>query len=163
MIYDLTNPLHRKQFARRANKLLLDRCRFAVLSDESRRTPNQNRYLHVLCRIMALETGVSETYAKEVYFKQFANTGLFVIESDDPVTGMKVQSMRSSADLTKEEMKRAITNFRHWAADNGYYLPEATTEDDGTLTFASTKDEEIYKLADLETRRAADMINASDN
>ena len=41
------------------------------------KTLEQNGYLHVLCRIMAMETHVSERYAKYVYFKQLANPEIF--------------------------------------------------------------------------------------
>lgn len=155
MIYDLTNPLHRKQFARRANLMLKRHCTNAVLIDESKRTYNQNAYLHVLIRLMALNTGVKESYAKAVYFKQLANPDLFLVENNDPVTGNKVISFRSTSELSIEEMSRAINNFRHWAEDNGYYLPEATLDDTEKLVFKSEEDEKAFKQAEMETARAS--------
>lgn len=155
MIYDLTNPLHRKQFARRANLMLKRHCTNAVLVDESKRTYNQNAYLHVLIRLMALNTGVKESYAKMVYFKQLANPDLFLVENNDPVTGNKVISFRSTSELSIEEMSRAINNFRHWAEDNGYYLPEATLDDTEKLVFKSEEDEKAFKQAEMETARAS--------
>lgn len=155
MIYDLTNPLHRKQFARRANLMLKRHCTNAVLIDESKRTYNQNAYLHVLIRLMALNTGVKESYAKAVYFKQLANPDLFLVENNDPVTGNKVISFRSTSELSIEEMSRAINNFRHWAEDNGYYLPEATLDDTEKLVFKSEDDEKAFKQAEMETARAS--------
>ena len=154
MIYDLTNPLHRKQFVARANKMLQRHCTNAVLTDESKRTPNQNSYLHVLIRMLALETGVTEKYAKDVYFKSYANPGIFIQEIPDPITGEITQTLRSSSSLSVEEMWRAISSFRHWAADNGYYLPEATLDDSEKLVFKSQKDEQAFKKAELETERA---------
>lgn len=159
MIYDLTNPLHRKQFVKRANKMLEKHCTNAVLIDESKRTVNQNSYLHVLIRLMALNTGVKESYAKSVYFKQLSNPDLFIVESDDPVTGNKVTSLRSSADLTVEEMCLAINNFRHWAEDNGYYLPEANLDDSDRLVFKTKEDEKAFKQAELETTRASQYLD----
>ena len=155
MIYDLTNPLHRKQFARRANLMLKRHCTNAVLIDESKRTYNQNAYLHVLIRLMALNTGVKESYAKTVYFKQLANPDLFLVENNNPVTGNKVISFRSTSELSIEEMSRAINNFRHWAEDNGYYLPEATLDDTEKLVFKSEEDEKAFKQAEMETARAS--------
>lgn len=154
MIYDLTNPLHRKQFVKRANKMLERRCTNAVLIDESKRTYNQNSYVHVLIRLMALNTGVKESYAKNVYFKQLSNPDLFVVEIEDPITGSKVHSLRSSSELTIEEMSRAINNFRHWAEDNGYYLPEATFDEEERAIFKTPQDEQAFKQAELETTRA---------
>ena len=159
MIYDLTNPLHRKQFVKRANKMLERHCTNAVLCDESKRTYNQNAYLHVLIRLMALNTGVKESYAKNVYFKQLSNPDMFIEENEDPITGNKIMSLRSSAELTIEEMSLAINNFRHWAEDNGYYLPEASVGEDEKMAFATPEDEQAFKQAELETTRASVFID----
>ena len=158
MTYDLSNPLHRKQFVKRANKMLERHCTNAILVDESRRTYNQNSYLHVLIRTMALLTGVKESYAKNVYFKQLANPDLFVYENDDPIAG-KLVSLRSSSELTVEEMSRAISNFRHWAEDNGYYLPDATVDDNDKIVFKTDADEKAFKQAQIETDRASMFID----
>ena len=159
MIYDLTNPLHRKQFAARANKMLERHCTNAVLADESKRTPNQYSYLHILIRLMALTTGVKESYAKSVYFKQLANPDLFIEEIEDPVTGNKIQSLRSSSELTVEEMCVAINNFRHWAEDNGYYLPDASFDEEERAIFKTPQDEQAFKQAEIETSRASMYID----
>lgn len=158
MTYDLSNPLHRKQFVKRANKMLERHCTNAILVDESRRTYNQNSYLHVLIRTMALLTGVKESYAKNVYFKQLANPDLFVYENDDPIAG-KLVSLHSSSELTVEEMSRAISNFRHWAEDNGYYLPDATVDENDKIVFKTDADEKAFKQAQIETDRASMFID----
>lgn len=158
MTYDLSNPLHRKQFVKRANKMLERHCTNAILVDESRRTYNQNSYLHVLIRTMALLTGVKESYAKNVYFKQLANPDLFVYENDDPIAG-KLVSLRSSSELTVEEMSRAISNFRHWAEDNGYYLPDATVDENDKIVFKTDADEKAFKQTQIETDRASMFID----
>ena len=41
----------------------------------------------------------------------------------DPWLG-PVETLRSSADLTKEEMSLSIDRFKRWASENGIYLPE---------------------------------------
>ncbi|MBR1434212.1 MAG: recombination protein NinB [Bacteroidales bacterium] len=145
MTYDLSNPLHRKQFVKRCNNCLKNKSGLVTLIDKSKRTPSQNKYLHVIIRILAMETGVRESYAKDVYFKQLANPSLFITETEDAMTGMKVQRLRSSSELTKDEMQQAINNFRHWSEDNGYYLPNA--------------DEEAFKQAELETDRMSQYID----
>ena len=60
-----------------------------------------------------------------------------------------VKVIRSSADLNIQEMARAITNFRNWAAEQGYYLPEATLNDDGTMTFDSEEAKQAFHQAEL--------------
>jgi len=108
---------------------------------------------------MAFETGVKESYAKEVYFKTYANHDLFIQEVTDPITGTVVNCYRSTADLTIDEMTRAINNFRHWAEENGYYLPEATLDDDEKLIFKSPKDEQAFNQAAIETARASQFLD----
>lgn len=153
MIYDLTNALHRKQFVARANKLLKNHCKVVELTDSSPRSLKQNSYLHVLVRILAMETGVEEWYAKNVYFKSFANPQLFERKVTDPITKKPSVSLRSTKDLSVDEMALAINRFRKWSEEQGYYLPEAHQNDDGTLTFASDEDREAYEKAMAETSR----------
>ena len=139
--------------------MLERRCTNAVLVDESKRTVNQNSYLHVLIRIMALSTGVKESYAKDVYFKQLANPDLFVKTITDPVTGAESNYLESSASLTMEEMSKAINNFRHWAEDNGYYLPDATMDESERMIFKTPQDEQAFHQAEVETERAGLFID----
>ena len=153
MNYDLTNPLHRKQFVKRANKLLNDKCPNVSLVNESKRSLKQNSYIHVLCRIMAIETGVSEKYSKNVYFKIMSNPDIFIKDDVDKLTGMRVQYIRSTADLTADEMSRAINSFRRWAEEQGYYLPEANVDNEGNMVFASKGDEEAFRQGEIESSR----------
>lgn len=67
--------------------------------------------------------------------------------------------LRSSSDLKVGEMSNAINNFRHWAEDNGYYLPEASENEDGTMQFNSEKDRQAFEKAEIETERASQFIN----
>jgi len=151
MNYDLTNKEQRKKFVKYANSLLKHQRTLVSLEDKSNRTLSQNCYLHVLCRILARETGVTEYYAKQVYFKELANQNLFVHVTKDSLTNKVVRTIRSSADLTIQEMARAITNFRNWAAEQGYYLPEANLNDDGTVEFASDEDKIAFHQAEIMT------------
>ena len=153
MNYDLTNKEQRKKFVKYANSLLKNKRTLVVLEDKSNRTLSQNCYIHVLCRILAQETGVTEYYAKQVYFKELANPDIFVHPTKDQLTGKMIRTVRSSADLSIQEMARAITKFRDWAAEQGYYLPEATLNDDGTMTFASEQDKDAFHQAELMTSK----------
>ena len=153
MNYDLTNKDDRKSFIRRANQLLkLQRNNVAII-DESNRTLNQNSYIHVLCSILASDIGVTEHYAKQVYFKEMANPDIFITTSKDTITGKMVKFVRSTCDLSLAEMRRAIENFRTWASENGYYLPEATIADDGTMSFATADDKKAFHQATIMTSR----------
>lgn len=141
----------RLRFIRRANILLKKSRPIVELSDESDRTLNQNSYLHVLCRIMAQETGQTEAYAKQVYLKQLACPDVFETVTKDSLSGTMIKTTRSVADLTVPEMRKAISEFRTWAAENGYYLPDASVEDDGSLTFPTEHDKTAFHQALIRT------------
>ena len=108
MNYDLTNKENRKRFITRCNSLLKNQRNNVCLVDESGRTLSQNKYIHVLCRVLAQDVGVSEEYAKQVYFKELANRDIFVTFTKDPIANKMVEVHRSTYDLTIEEMRRAI-------------------------------------------------------
>ena len=153
MNYDLTSKEDRKRFVQRANKLLESQRKNVSLVDESNRTLNQNSYIHILCRIMAAGTGVTEAYAKQVYFKELANPEIFVTMTKDPITGKMIKFTRSTCDLSIPEMRKAIQNFRDWAADNGYNLPDAQIADDGSMSFSTPADKSAFHQATIETSK----------
>lgn len=153
MNYDLTNKENRKRFIARCNSLLKNQRNNVVLIDESNRTLSQNRYIHVLCRILAQDVGVTEEYAKQVYFKELANPGIFITCTKDPLTNQLVKTTRSTCDLTIDEMRKAITGFIMWASENGYTLPEATLNDDGTMSFDDDENNASFHQAEIETSK----------
>lgn len=153
MNYNLTNKEDRKRFIRYANSLLKNKKTLVSLDDKSNRTLSQNCYIHVLCRVMAQETGTTEYYAKQVYFKELANPDLFIRVTKDPLTGQMVKTIRSSTELTIQEMSKAIDNFIAWAAEQGYTMPEATSNTDGTMSFKSITDEKAFNQAEIETSK----------
>jgi hypothetical protein len=95
----------------------------------AKRTNPQNNYLHLILGWYAAQTGNTKKYVKEKYYKQLVNPELFIIEKDDKFLG-KTQELRSSAELTTEEMNLSIERFRNWSAQegDGIYLP-APNED----------------------------------
>lgn len=149
MNYDLRNKEDRKRFLRYANALMKNQRGNVKLVDESNRTLNQNSYIHVLCRILAVEIGVTEHYAKQVYFKELANPDIFITVTKDSITEKPVRVVRSTCDLTIPEMRKAIIGFRKWAGENGYYLPEANIADDGTVSFASEQDAAAFHQGEI--------------
>lgn len=159
MVYNLDLKTDRKRFVTRCNILLRKHCQSVNLSDESVRTRNQNCYAHVLFRILAMETGVTEEYAKEVYFKQLANPGTFIRTEENPVTGQEVTYLRSSKELTIVEMSHAIDRLRTWSEDNGIYLPDAKVKEDGSIEFSTPEDEQAYYQAISETSKVEQYIN----
>ena len=128
MLYDLRNPLDRERFKRRCNALY-SKQGIVDLSEKTQRSSNQNRYIHLLIGYLAIETGNSLDYVKEIFYKRAANMELFVREKEDEILG-KVEYLRSSADLSKEEMTLSIDRFRNWSSQTaGIYLPAANEQE----------------------------------
>jgi hypothetical protein len=126
MQYDLANDLQRQTFITRC-KALLDKGVVVDLAERSFRSRNQNSYLHLLIGVVAMETGTTVAYAKEWYFKRLCNKDLFVTTRADRYAG-QVELVRSSADLTQEEMSMAIDRFKRWGSENGIYMPSPGDE-----------------------------------
>ena len=128
MLYDLRNPLDRERFKRRCNALFLKQG-IVDLSEKTQRSSQQNKYLHLLIGYLAIETGNSLDYVKEIFYKRTANKELYVREKEDGILG-KVEYLRSSADLSKEEMTLSIDRLRDWSSQvAGIYLPAANEQE----------------------------------
>ena len=127
MIYNLSMPLDRERFAARANALL-QKGSVTDLTEKTLRTHNQNSYLHLIIGAIAMDVGVTLEYAKREYFKKLVNRDIFIRKEQDRFSG-EIEIIRSSADLTIEEMRVAIERFKMWAAQNGFYLPSPEDKD----------------------------------
>lgn len=126
MQYDLKSEFQLKAFQSKVEKLL-EKGAVVELSEKTFRSRNQNSYLHLLIGVVAMETGTTLDYCKEWYFKRLCNKDLFVTTRADRYAG-QVEVVRSSADLTKEEMSTAIDRFKRWGAENGIYMPNPGDE-----------------------------------
>ena len=126
MQYDLTSDFQRKAFLSRVDNLL-ERGAVVELTEKTIRTRGQNNYLHLLIGVVAMETGNTLEYCKEMYFKRLCNKDLFITTRADRYAG-QVEIIRSSADLTKEEMSTAIDRFKRWGSQNGIYMPNPGDE-----------------------------------
>lgn len=126
MQYDLSQEFQRKAFLARCEDCL-EKGSVVELTAKTFRSRNQNSYLHLLIGVVAMETGNTVAYVKEWYFKRLCNPDVFLTEKVDRYAG-KVQVIRSTSDLTKEEMSMAIDRFKKWGAENGIYLPNPGDE-----------------------------------
>ena len=141
MIYDLSQPYDKERFLARTLHLA-DKGAAVELTEKTQRSLSQNAYLHAIIGAVAMECGTSLEYAKEHYFKRLVNAPLFVRERDDKFLG-KTQILRSSADLSTEEMSEAIDRFKTWAAEQGMYLPEPG--DDALLRYIEIEMAKMHK------------------
>lgn len=126
MQYDLTSDFQRKAFLSKVD-ILLERGAVVELTEKTFRSKNQNNYLHLLIGVVAMETGNTLADVKEWYFKRLCNRDLFITTRTDKYAG-QVEVVRSSADLTKEEMSIAIDRFKRWGSQNGIYMPNPGDE-----------------------------------
>ena len=121
MVYDLSSDFQRKAFLARVDNLI-EKGAVVELTEKVFRSPNQNRYLHLLIGVVAIETGNTLEDAKKWYFKETCNSDLFHVQHRDKM-GNYIDHIRSTAELTKEEMSMAIDRFKRWGAENGIYMP----------------------------------------
>lgn len=128
MVYDLSSEFQRKSFLARMDNLM-EKGAVVELTEKAFRSPNQNRYLHLLIGVVAIETGNTLEDAKKWYFKETCNPDLFHVQHRDKM-GNCIDHIRSTAELTKEEMSTAIDRFKRWGAENGIYMPNP---DDASL------------------------------
>ena len=126
MILDLKNALDLQRFKAKVDKCLRD-LPVVEFTEKTPRTSSQNRYLHLLIGMVAMDVGVTLDYAKQEYFKRLVNRGIFAIEVEDRFCG-KVERLRSSADLNKEQMSMAIDRFKQWGREQGMCMPEPQDE-----------------------------------
>jgi hypothetical protein len=125
MRYDLSNDFDLKS-ARTRFDTLAQRGAIIELTEKKQRTLRQNGYLHICLAQLALHTGNTLDYVKRYYFKARCNPELFIRLKTDSITGERVKILRSSSDLTKEEMSLAIDRFRAFALQEaGIYIPSA--------------------------------------
>ena len=127
MLYDLKNPLDRERFKRRCNALFKKQG-IVELSEKTIRSNQSNRYLHLILGYLAIETGNTLEYVKEVFYKRTANKDIFVRIKDDELLG-KTEYLRSSASLSQEEFSTSIDRLRDWSSQTaGIYLPSPNEE-----------------------------------
>jgi len=127
MLYDLKNPLDRERFKRRCNALFKKQG-IVALEEKTKRSNQSNKYLHLLLGYLAIETGNTLEYVKEVFYKRAANKDIFVRIKDDELLG-QTEYLRSSASLSQEEFSTSIDRLRDWSSQvAGIYLPSPNEE-----------------------------------
>lgn len=147
MLYDLSQAKHREQVRKRFDAILKNDTGILELKLlKPKRTIKQNNYLHLIIGYFACAYGESEEYVKEHYFKMAANKQLFLVSKRDKVLNEEVTYLRSSRDLTTDEMQLAIERFRNWSSINaGIYLPSAD-------------EHRLLELAEIEIERNKEFV-----
>lgn len=135
MLYNLRNPHELAKFrdkcralTDKAEKLTQynpkgELCVVELTEKKPQRSLSQNSYLHCILAYFASEYGVTADEAKVNYFKRLCNPDIFVRKRTNR-KGKEVEYLRSTADLSVDEMSLAITRFRDWcSAEAEIYIP----------------------------------------
>lgn len=142
MLYDLSIELQAENFKKRCNALFKKRCVVELTERKPQRTLRQNAYLHAALGYFGLQFGYRIEEVKDWYFKETCNGDLFIRKVTDVITGEERKILRSSSDLTTDEMTLAIERFRNWASDvAGVYIP-------------SPDEHRLVEQMEMETQRA---------
>lgn len=126
MLYNTSNPLDKENFLARA-QLLAERGDIVELRTKRQRSLKQSAYLHCLFAYFGSQYGEDAEYIKTEYFKKLVNPEFFILSKGrDPFTGREKYKLKSTSDLTTEEMSTCIDRFRNWSSKQaGIYLPTA--------------------------------------
>lgn len=123
-LYNLNNPYDRQKFKERANALVQAGEYVELTKKHTKRSLAQNSYLHLLLGFFASEFGYTLEEVKFDIFKKHCNPDIFIRQRRNK-RGNEVKYVRSSTELDKLEMTRAIERFRNYSsAQCGLYLPE---------------------------------------
>lgn len=103
-------------------------------------TPSQNRYLHLLVGVVAMECGTSIEYAKAEYFKRLVNHEVFAFEEYDPILKRTTEKLESITKIPCERLSVCIDKFKQWGREQGWKMPDA-------------EDERLLRLIEIEMGR----------
>lgn len=142
MIYNLSNPYDVERFKGWVDKMIAERKVVEAKRKDENRTIKQNSYLHLIISYFATQYGCGADEAKIDFYKRRCNRDLFERWRRNR-RGDPVPYLRSSADLTKEEMTLSIDRFRNWSSSvAGIYLP---SPEDGEMM--------IYMMQEVERNK----------
>lgn len=144
MIYNAQKSSDVELAEKRFNSLIEGKKRFELTEKKGNKTPNQNRYLHLILGFFALESGYTMDYVKREFFKIECNLEIFKVVQNG-IFG-EVEGLRSWANLDTREAALSITRFRNWSSDTaGIYLPEANE-----IEFLKSIEEQLSKYNNKE-------------
>jgi hypothetical protein len=123
MIYNAKSQFEANK-ARKRLEQLIERGKPFELTDITKRSNSQNSYVHLCLGILALELGYTLEYVKLNIWKMTWLRDMFYIDEVNKKTGEIYKRVRSSAELSKEEMSKAIEVLLEKASSEcGVVLP----------------------------------------
>lgn len=121
MIFNLANQEELAKAREYLNQVARLGKRVEIVRKAEHRTLNQNSYLHLILGYFGTQTGYTAEEAKVLYKR--LSSDLYVYEKN----GTKF--LRSSADLSKEDMAKSIDRFMQYSEKQGVPLPLVNNQD----------------------------------
>lgn len=121
MIFNLARPEELAKAREHLNQIARLGKRVEIVRKAEHRTLNQNSYLHLILGYFGTQTGYTAEESKVLYKR--LNSDLYIYEKN----GAKF--LKSSADLSKEDMAKTIDRFMEYSEKQGVPLPLATNQD----------------------------------
>lgn len=120
MKYTTANKVEADAAREYLERLITDKRTVEIKRVSKRRSLKQNNYLYLLLGEFASELGYTVNEAKTLY--KMENLDIYSYTKNDKVF------LRSSADLTTDEMTKTVDRFRTYAGELGIDLPLPTDE-----------------------------------
>ena len=115
MYFDLTNDAQRQQF-RECVERMLKRGSVVRLTDERPRTLEQNSFYQLLTAYFSSRTGIKAGWVRDRLIKRIVCPDIFIRDG----------RVRSSSELTSDEMRTVISRFQFYASSElGIELPDS--------------------------------------
>lgn len=125
MWYNLHNSVELGKFKDRADELIKTGA-IVELTEKKPRSLQANKYLHLMLSHFALMYGYTLDEVKTHFYKVVVNPDLYVRERVDKFSGEIYKYVRSSTELTSDEMSQSIEAFRqYWFEEDGYNFPSS--------------------------------------
>jgi hypothetical protein len=126
MIYNPDKKIDIQRAKERLNYLIDKKKPFELTAKKVSKTYPQLKYAHLIMGWFALEYGETLEYIKLEYFKKLVNKEIFEFEFTNRKTGEVRIEYKSCANISKDELRLAITRFRNYASkEAGIYLPSS--------------------------------------
>jgi hypothetical protein len=122
MIYDLSDTKQAEEAFELLTEFTGREKKVELKVHSARRSNPQNRGLHLLLGRLSNETGYTLEEAKMLYKEM--NRDLYFYEKNGHIF------IKSSAELTQEEMAKSIDKFYKVCGENGIELPLLTNEEE---------------------------------
>lgn len=126
MKFDLSIESESQKAVEYFNKLEDQKSLIELKKVSPKRSLSQNNYLHLLIGYFAQNFGYTAAEAKLVY--KYINSNLYCYKKKIYEGRPPFMFIRSSADLTVDEMTKSIDRFREWSEKQGCPLPTATDQ-----------------------------------